>query len=63
MAWWQEIKPHSLPLTISEIDIDARVPLRMDCRSIGATLRRLAKDRSLGAPVRGLSGGTSLAGV
>ena len=47
-AWWQEINPHSRPLTISDTDIEARVPmLRMYCRWIGETLRKAANDRSL----------------
>ena len=54
-ALWHEIRPHSWPLTISEIDIEASVSmLRMYCRWIGDTLRSAANDRSLGAPVSGL---------
>ena len=64
VSLWHEIRPHSLPLTISDTDIDASVfMLRMYCRWIGETLRSAANDRSLGAPVTGLIAGTRRAGV
>ena len=52
-AWWQEIRPHSRSPSMTEIDMEAGVPmLRMYSRCTGDTLRSTEKLRSRGSAAR-----------